>query len=31
MGKVIRLSSAGIYFWQLHERRESTLPWKTTK
>lgn len=27
MGKVVRLSSAGVHFWQLHERRESVASW----
>jgi len=29
MGTVHRLSSAGIYFWQLRNRHESVLPWET--
>ena len=28
MGKFVRLSSSGIHFWQLHERRETILPWE---
>ena len=28
MGKVVRLSTAGIQFWQLHERRESRSSWE---
>lgn len=28
MGKVIRVSRAGISFWQLHQRHEQIAPWK---
>ena len=27
MSKVVRLSSAGIRFWQLHAEQESVVPW----
>ena len=30
MGKVVRMSSAGIQFWRLSDPRESALSWKTT-